>query len=183
MRIRQACFSVVALIALAACGTNGPGAEPAPTSMPEAEVLALGKQIAQCFRDQGIVELPDPIVDEQGRLQFPDNVEAEIEGRYPASALEQAQQRCQSLFDQLPESAIRGESTTDDDMPGPEDFEALTAWAECLRANGIPEFPDPKPDGTFPLVGTPLEGQMKSPRLAAATDKCDQHWGGRITIS
>ena len=91
---------------------------------------------------------------------------------------------CQSLFDQLPESAIRGGSeSSGDDLPGPEDVEALKAFAACIRANGIPEWPDPKPDGTFPLIGTPLEGQGKTPRMSVAYEACAEHWGGRISAS
>jgi hypothetical protein len=75
--------------------------------MSDAEVLAIGRQIAQCIRDQGIVEMPDPIVDENHHIQLPEGAEEQIEGRYPEATLQQAQQACQSLFDQLPESAVR----------------------------------------------------------------------------
>ena len=108
----------------------------------------------------------------------------EIEGRYPAAVLEQAQQSCQSLFDQLPESAIGGGSeSSGDDVPGPEDVEALRRLPRASAANGIPEWPDPKADGTFPLIGTPLEAEGKSPRMIVASEACQQHWGGGITSS
>jgi hypothetical protein len=174
------------LITLAACGTNGAGAGagPSPTAMSNAEVLALGKQVAQCFRDNGIPEFPDPIVDDHGQLQLPNNMEAQIEELYPQQALEQAQQACQSLFDQLPESAIRGEGeSTDPDAPGPEDVDALRRWAACARENGIPEWPDPKADGSFPLAGTALGAEGKSERMRRVFEACQQYWSGGITYS
>jgi hypothetical protein len=186
MRFRYGSAAIiVALITLSGCGATGAGAgaEPSPTGMSHAEVLAIGKQIAQCIRDQGVVEFPDPIVNEGGQLELPDNAEAEIEGRYPEATLQQAQQACQSLFDQLPESALKGQGSDDPNGPGPEDVEALRAWAKCARENGIPEWPDPKSDGSFPVAGTPLEREGKSDRMRAVFDACQQYWDGGITFS
>jgi len=179
---------LVTLFTLTGCGAigSGAGAGPSPTPMPDSEILAIGKQIAQCLRDQGIVEMPDPIVDGNHHLQLPGDVEAQIEGRYPKSTLEQAQQSCQSLFDQLPESAIRGGDNTGDadpNAPGPEDVEALRAFAACARENGIPEFPDPKADGSFPVMGTPLAAEGKSARLLAVFQACAKYWDGGISYS
>lgn len=102
--------AAIAVALLAACGPNGSGgsADPSPTTMSDAEVLTLGKEVAQCFRDNGIPDFPDPIVDNNGQLQLPNNMEAQLEDLYPQQVLEQAQQACQSLFDRLPESAIGG---------------------------------------------------------------------------
>ncbi len=187
MRTFVRCAAAVAVIMLTACGPGGPGgsAGPSPSSQSNAEVLALGKEVAQCFRDNGIPEFPDPIVDENGVLQLPDNMEAQIESRYPQSAMEHAQQACQSLFDRLPESAIGGgeDQGGDRQVPGPGDVEALRKWAACVRQNGIPDWPDPKADGSFPLRGTPLEAEGKSDRLIRAAEACQQHWSGGITMS
>ena len=170
-----------------ACGANGPGgaAEPSPTAMSDADVVAIGKQVAQCFRDNGIPEFPDPIIDDHGQLQLPDNMEAQLESTYPQQVLERAQQACQSLFDQLPESAVRGDSgdNPDAEAPGPGDVEALRKWAECARQNGFPEWPDPKADGSFPLAGTPIAAEGKSPRMLAVFEACQQYWGGGFTFS
>jgi len=173
------------LLTLAACGAGGPGAAAgaSPTAMSNADVLALGKQVAQCFRDNGIPDFPDPIVDDHGQLQLPDNMEAQIEDVYPAQVLERAQQACQSLFDQLPESAIGGGGDSDSDAPGPGDVEALRQWAACARQNGFPDWPDPKADGSFPLMGTPLEAEGKSQRMLAVFEACRQYWDGGFTIS
>ncbi|GEM_PF-701177 len=187
MRTFLRCAAAVAVITLAACSPGGSGgsADPSPTTMSDADVLALGKDVAQCFRDNGIPEFPDPIVDNNGQLQLPNNMETQLETLYSQQVLEQAQQACQSLFDRLPESAIGGENSVSDDprAPGPGDVEALRKWAECARQNGIPDFPDPKADGSFPLIGTPLEAEGKSPRMLRVFEACQQHWSGGITYS
>ena len=182
---------LVALVTLTGCGVlgSGGGASPSPTPMSDAEVLAIGKQIAQCIRDQGIVEMPDPIVDENHHIQLPEGAEEQIEGRYPEATLQQAQQACQSLFDQLPESAVRsGDNGGDgndpgDRAPGPGDMDALRAFAQCVREQGIPDWPDPGADGRFPVSSTPLADQAKSPRLIAAYEACTKYWSGQVAFS
>jgi hypothetical protein len=148
-------------------------------------VLALGRQIAQCFRDNGIPDFPDPVV-EQGHLRLPGDQESEIQSRYPEQTLQQVQSACQSLIDRLPDSAMSGEESggdTDTSGPGPEDVDALRQWAECLRQNGFPDWPDPKADGSFPLHATPIETEGKSDRMLAAWHACQQYWSGGIRVS
>ena len=36
----------------------------------------------------------------------------------------------------------------------------------------MPDWPDPKADGTFPLVGTSIEREGKSPRFLKAARAC-----------
>ncbi len=179
MRLLQGCAAAAMLLTLAACGAGGP----AQNTISNADVLALGKQLAQCYRDNGVPEFPDPYVDENGQLQLPTNMEEQIEDLYPQQVLERAQLACQSLFDQLPESAIGGGGGSDADAPGPGDVEALRQWAACARQNGFPDWPDPKADGSFPLMGTPLEAEGKSQRMLAVFEACRQYWDGGFTIS
>ena len=151
--------------------------------MSDADVLALGRQVAQCFRENGIPDFPDPVI-ENHQLTLPGDSEAQLTTIYSEQVLDQAQHACQSLFDQLPESAVGGpENSNDRDAPGPEDVDALRRWAQCVRENGIPDWPDPKSDGSFPLRGTPLEAEGKSQRMIDAAQACQQRWSGGITAS
>jgi hypothetical protein len=56
--------------------------------------------------------------------------------------------------------------------PSAADLAKLKAYAKCMREHGIPDFPDPKADGTFPIIGTPLEHEGKSERVLSAMDAC-----------
>jgi hypothetical protein len=170
------------LIALTACGQpSNAGAGPAPTSMSNADVLALGHRVAQCYRDNGVAEFPDPTIDDHGQLQLPDNAKDRMRSLYSQQVIDQAQRACQSLFDQLPQSAIGDNNTAD--VPGPGDVDALRQFAQCARQNGFPDWPDPKADGTFPVRGTPLETEGKSERMKHVFDACRQYWSGSITYS
>jgi len=149
--------------------------------MSDAQLLAAGKQIAQCIRENGVPTFPDPTVD-NGQLVLPDDAKTQMEATYSKDVLDQAQHACQSLMDQLPDSAIR-DSNGDENMPGPQDVDALRQFAACVRQHGIPEWPDPKADGTFPVAGTPLANEGKSPRMVAAMKECHQYWDGGIAFS
>jgi hypothetical protein len=178
--LRYAAGVLLVLLALAGCGRGGP-TTPATTS--DGDVLALGRQIAQCFRDNGIPDFPDPVV-EQGHIRLPGDAENEIQSRYPEQTLQQVQSACQSLIDQLPDSAIESSGgDTDRRDAGPQDVDALRQWAECLRQHGFPDWPDPKADGSFPKGSTPIETEGKSDRMIAAAQACQQYWSGGITLS
>ncbi|MEV0403310.1 hypothetical protein [Actinoallomurus sp. NPDC050550] len=46
-------------------------------------------------------------------------------------------------------------------------------YAECMRKNGVPEFPDPAPDGRVMLTGKKGSGlDPESPQFKAATQAC-----------
>lgn len=173
---------------LAACDASGdPGGSTAsPSAMSDAEILAIGKQIAQCIRDNGVPDFPDPLVD-KGKLTLPQEAVQTLEQRYSQQVLEQAEQSCQTLMDRLPEGAVKSDEQVEGDRdaqePGPGDVEALKRFAQCLRENGIPEWPDPNADGSFPLKGSPLAAEGKSERFGRAVGACEQHWNGGIRLS
>jgi hypothetical protein len=181
------CLAVLAIMMLVACSGSGSHGSAGPSQGPsDAEILAIGKQLAQCMREHGLPDLPDPLV-ENGHLKLPEGVEAQFESRYPQQVLEQAQQACQHLMDQLPDSAIRSDDGGGDDKPkdapGPADVDALRKFAQCMRENGFPGWPDPRADGAFPVAGTDIETEGKSPRFLDATKVCKQYWSGSLIFS
>jgi hypothetical protein len=46
--------------------------------------------------------------------------------------------------------------------------ERLPAYAECMRENGVADFPDPGPDGTIQY-----QGDSDRPEFVSAGEKCD----------
>lgn len=179
------CVTAVALIAMAGCGASAggdPSAAPS-SSMSDADLLALGRQIVQCMRDNGIPDVPEPFVEEH-RLQLPEGEQEALEEKYSDEQFDTARAACQDLYDRVPQGAIDRGPEDADRGPGPDDVDALRTFAQCLRDNGVPEWPDPNSDGRFPLAGTPLEKENpeSSPRLRTALDTCRQHWSGPISI-
>jgi hypothetical protein len=164
-------LAALALLALAGCSGHAAGtASPSPSALSRDQVLAIGRQAAQCMRDHGIPDFPDPVVDGQGQLSLPQGPDGD-RAKQEIGARPEAQRACQPILDRLPAGATRG--------PGQytqEDLANLLKFAQCMRRNGIPEWPDPKADGSFPISGTPLETEGKSPRFRAATNACRQYW-------
>jgi hypothetical protein len=86
----------------------------------------------------------------------------------------QVQGACESILQRLPASALQKPASA-------ADLQHLRQFANCIRQHGIPNWPDPRPDGTFPLVGTPLAQEGKSPRWLAADRACQQYWSRGLT--
>jgi hypothetical protein len=164
---------VLTLPVLAGCG-SGHGASPSasPSTMPDAQILALGRQVAQCIREHGIPGLPDPTV-ENGRLILPVGAVANI----PDSQIKAAQNACQSIIDQLPSSALGGTGDRSRAPLSATDLAKVREWAKCVRQHGLSDFPDPRPDGTFDSNLTlPAMRKMSYAQLVQTMDACQQYW-------
>ena len=53
--------------------------------------------------------------------------------------------------------------------------EAVRAYAQCIRDNGVPDFPDPDPDGRLRGQG---HEQQDTPTFRAAMESCRQKLPG-----
>jgi hypothetical protein len=163
-------------LTLAGCGTTRAHAAASPSpSVGNAQILTIGRQYSQCVRDHGVTGFPDPTMPD-GQMEWP----TAPGGQEPKQMLQdnpQADQACRTILDRLPASAQRGQAVTAADL------QKLRQFAQCLRQNGMPDWPDPKPDGSFPIVGTPLAAEGKSPRMVAAMQACQQYWDKGINVS
>lgn len=152
---------------LAGCSAGGgpdairPTAAADPTAAYQAQALAIGREFAECARANGKPHFPDGAIDARGALTFPGAPKEDLLSVEPA---------CGPILQQLPPPG--GQNQT----PSAEDMQRLRQFAECFRVNGVPEWPDPAPDGTFPIDGTPLEVEMNtspiSARLLGARQAC-----------
>ncbi len=171
-------LAALLLATLVACsGGFHPTASASPTAMSTADILAIGREAAQCMRDHGVANFPDPIIDNEGHLRLPDGPGGEA-AKQALNNNPAAQAACEPILDRLGPYLARDKGAVTQ-----EEMQNLLKLAQCIRENGIPEWPDPKSDGSFPLVGTPLETEGKSPRLRAAMQACKQYWDKGITGS
>jgi hypothetical protein len=146
------------LAALAGCTATG-GAQPATTTTTQLDRVAVWRQLIQCVRENGMPNLPEPRFDENGEPQWPGGVE-------PPDPPRRALQACRAIADRL-----EAWERTDPTRP-PADIPALVRFARCMREQGVAGFPDPKADGTFPISGTSIEREGKSPRMLRAMRAC-----------
>lgn len=57
-------------------------------------------------------------------------------------------------------------------QPTPADVEELVEYAQCIRANGYADFPDPGPDGRMQVrITNPVAGEQFRTAQSACTDK------------
>jgi hypothetical protein len=163
--------AVLLLFVLAGCGAagsgTGSGSGQAPSVQQRAQTVWL--RFARCARSHGAPDFPDPSVDGQGHASFAD------EGRVKQES-EQVQASCGTILGQLPAAARNSPVTA-------AQLRQLEAFARCLRLHGMPSWPDPKPDGTFPIAGTPLSSQGKTPAFISAAQACRQVYSGGISAS
>lgn len=178
MRFIRLCAGVAAMLAMTtACQSPGPESKTSPTTSTggSTDLTAIGRQYSQCIRDHGVPDFPDMVV-LGGHLTLPDDPAGDA-GDRALRANPAAREACKSILDKAPAAARKGDGSM-----SAQDREKLLKYANCMRQNGIPEWPDPSADGSFALAGTPLEAEGKSARVATAMQACKQHWDKGISV-
>jgi hypothetical protein len=127
-------FAATASLAVAACGSGGGGANSSSSAGSTRGVDAKTKkamlQFAQCMRDHG-VDMPDP--------QFGSNKVTMQGGKASPEVTRAATKACQKYRAQIKPPAM---STADK----AKFRQQALANAQCMRAHGVPNFPDPQFD-------------------------------------
>ena len=150
-------LAIVAVIA-AGCGSNGPARTSATATASPKKASAREKAVrfAECIRAHGVADFPDP------------NAKNEFE--YGVSVTPAVWKRATTACKDLqPPGTLSSKRT-------PEEQSGALKFAQCMRDNGVKDFPDPT--NGEPLVDTtkiPSLGD-RSPRtdpvFAPAMDKC-----------
>ena len=138
---------------LAGCGSGGGPAGTRTTQGGGAPDTSISSLIA-CYRAHGDPGFPDPVYDpNDGRWHFAIS---------PNSAPASTRQACQRLTPNMTASP-----------PVPQaQFQQLVRLAGCIRQHGVPNWPDPDPDGAF---GLPPSLQKKTPAYARAAQACQRY--------
>lgn len=170
MRIRRA-FALGLLVLIAAgCGGGGKthdqiatagGATPSPSSSAGTGSGDEKEQFlkhSQCMRENGVPNFPDPKFEDGGGIgiTLPKGVDPK--------KLEAAEAKCKQY---LPNG---GEAQKMD----PEQVEQMREYAQCMRENGLPDFPDPTDEG-LRINGSNPDLAPDSPKMKAAHEKCRQY--------
>jgi hypothetical protein len=150
-----AALAVTAMVGLiSACGSSAP-AQAGGSDGGSAATHEQAVKFAECIRTNGVSAFPDP--DALG--QFAYGIPSESSPLNPGSAAWQhAVGACKSLE---PTSFMPTSFT-------PAQLAARLKFAQCVRANGVPGFPDPTSNG--PLVD--VQNGQSIPGLHATIQKC-----------
>jgi hypothetical protein len=112
---------------------------------------------AACMRSHGVPGFPDP--GSNGRFSLGSSID-------PSSPqFEAAQKACQSL---LPTGGSSFATQAASGTISPEKQAQLLRFARCMRAHGVPNFPDPTSQG----IALSPSVDPKSPQFQAATQAC-----------
>ena len=173
-RTKRAGMTVAALLAVgllvAACGgASGPGVAsvgstttaPPASSGSNATANANTLSYVRCMRTHGIKNFPDP-ENGQGKPSLEQLQQAGVD---PNSAhFTSASNDCRDLL-------VAGE------LPAatPQYLAQALKWVRCLRAHGVPDFPDPTTSSTGGVIFVlPSETDQNSPTFQAAMMTCQR---------
>lgn len=156
-----AVLALVVLVALiSGCGASAPAETATGSGNNNAANTQKAVTFAGCMRNNGVTNFPDPA---SGKV----TIDAVVNGSRldpNAPAFEQAIRACKRLE---PAGFMGGKRTSQQQQAG-------LKFAQCIRENGVPDFPDPLPNG--PLVDTNRIPSSNSPagmsNLHAAMQKC-----------
>jgi hypothetical protein len=128
-------------------------------------------RFAECMRANGVTAFPDP--DPSGSF----TIDGVVNGSTldpTSAAFKQAMGACKNLEP----PGFTGAKVT------PEQRTARLKFAQCVRDNGVPDFPDPTPDG--PLVDTNRIPSAATPggmsALNAAMHKCGAVYSAELGL-
>ena len=154
------CGAVVIGALLSGCGSSS-----STGTSPQSGAASAGTQFlgyATCMRSHGLAGYPDPQVSASGN-----NVQVRISpgNLNPDSpAFKSADRACHHL---LPDGGGQGGAGGSSAQQQAQDLR----YAECMRSDGVPAFPDPDHDGVFTLPATINE---HAPSFLRATDACQK---------
>jgi hypothetical protein len=159
--------ALLAALACGACSGGTPTAAPPSTSGPFAQALAY----SSCMRSHGLPNFPDPQQTGNG-MKLSVGKGSGVDSHSPVYAA--AQRACQSS---QPGLGSKG---------GTVDPTKVAPWAACVRAHGLPRFPDPTvTDGglTLNLAGTGIDPRSSTFQQALNACKALRAGGGLLIKS
>jgi hypothetical protein len=140
-KLRNVIGVAAVLLLSAGCGSpfsdTATGTPTATQSLGTNDQKSAYLQFADCMRQNGQPNFPDPIQDANGDWGFPETAGKPL----APEACEAAYRTMRSVNTNLAEQATHV------------DIEKLRAFAECMRQQGLSDWPDPTADGLFPLPG------------------------------
>jgi hypothetical protein len=166
-RIRLGGAPLLAVIAasvvlVAGCGGDDSGGDSAAASGGSGAPGASSDRAvkySECMRENGVPEFPDP---ENGRLTLRVGPDGGIDPNSPE--FKAAQEACQSLAPQGGPGA--------GGPANPELQDQVLNYAECMRENGVPDFPDPDVSGRGVRMQLPQGVDPNSQQFRSAQQEC-----------
>ena len=166
---------LLSVIALAACGSSrnnstvpslAGGTHTEASAAPGS--LAAAQAAVACARNHGMPGVPDPVLSANGQVTIPGGAPT------PTPAVRSA---CAAQ--------IRVAEAASNTLPNvsASDMQALLRYAACLRAHGLPRWPDPNAQGVFHVRSADAGTLVTYRRAFAACGSLAPPDGWRIDIT
>jgi hypothetical protein len=150
---------VTVVLAAAGCGDSPSSPSAGATGAGAGNAHSTGSvrlvQFAKCMRSHGLTGFPDPTA--QGTFLLP-------KGMSGTPQFQSADQACRSL---APAGSLSGQG------PTAQELSKALKFAKCMQKHGVPNFPDPAPNGHFQGFsggGTPVD--LNTPQAKSAMSAC-----------
>jgi hypothetical protein len=169
-RVLLTASALVTLAGGAGCSGSdaaGDGGDSRPGAAGSGPGYQQALDYAKCMRENGLPDYPDPEQGGDGRVVIaPGNSEGDPKTKA-------AQEACR---DKMPQGVAR------DMRGGKVETAKVTAWAKCIRDNGVPKFPDPEVEGSQIKINLGALGMKPDdPKLQKASAACqDRSPGGAL---
>jgi hypothetical protein len=163
-----AALALIAMVALiSACGSSAPAQSGTGSSGGGGGNTATNQEkavkFAECMRNNGVSKFPDPNV--SGQLTI-DGVANGSSLDPNTAAFKQAISACKDLEP----PGFMGHKRSAQEQ------ERALKFAQCMRDNGVKDFPDPTPNG--PIIN--VQGAHSIPGFQAAMQKCRDALAGAV---
>ncbi|MBO0871379.1 MAG: hypothetical protein J2P15_22730, partial [Micromonosporaceae bacterium] len=128
---------------------------PSPTGTYRDQIMAWGRRFAACVRAHGAPNFADPVYPAGLGPNGPtgsvfDTFEWGFENLFHLDKSDAAAMgACDDVLVQMPPAPDGNRPPTAAQMT------TLRQFAQCMRRHGFPDFPDPRADGTFPILNGP----------------------------
>ncbi len=165
--------AALAMVALTIAGCSSAQSDKGSSGADNTTNREKAVKFSECMRANGVSSFPDP--NGSGQLTI-DGIANGSSVNPSGPAFKQALSACKDL--KPPGFTGRRRST--------QQQEAALKFAECVRANGVPDFPDPTPNG--PLIDTNRipsaagRGARSIPGLDQAAHKCTAIYSSELGL-
>jgi hypothetical protein len=147
----------------AGCGGSSGGSGAKPAASGASADATKAEKYSQCMRSHGVPSFPDPV---DGKLSLEVRKGGPLDPSDPQ--FRSARQACRAL---APPGALSGSA------PSPQQQSGALKFAQCMRKNGVPNFPDPQNGQT--VIGGGVD--PNSPQFQSAIQACQKLIPGGIT--
>jgi hypothetical protein len=162
-------------VAIAACGGSGSPPKTTGPSSSSGGLAGAAYRFVACMRDHGYPNMPEPVVSKGGNDVA---IHAVVHGGGPNHP-KPIPKACRGILpNPQPESAQQIAAQQAAQRSG------LLSFAACMRAHGVPSFPDPTSQGQLTLTMVNSAGvDLHAPNTLDAIKACERASHGIVTPS